>query len=111
MDIEDCFEEWDEDEDDDDLAELLEDNMRAVNTTEAEDSEEEDDESDSEDDGSTLKCSKCKKWYHLKAWLQKHENSCSGKEPTKKCKVKLSEHQNKTRKVLSSLGFDDLFYI
>ena len=53
MDIEDIFEEWDEDEDDDDLAELLEDNMRAVNTTETEDSEDED-ESESEDDGSTF---------------------------------------------------------
>ena len=56
MDIEDFFEEWDED----DLAELLEDNERAVNTLEAEDSEDED-ESESEDDGSTFKCSKCKK--------------------------------------------------
>ena len=56
-----------------------------------------------------LKCSKCKKRYHLKAWLQKHKNSCSGKEPTRKCKAKLSEHQRKTRKVLSSLGFDDFF--
>ena len=108
MDIEDFFEEWDEDKDDNDLAELLEDNVRAVNTIEAEDSEDED-ESESEDYGSTFKCSKCKKRYHLKAWLQKHENSCSGKEPTKKCKVKLSEHQKKTRKVLSSLGFDDFF--
>ena len=43
MDIEDFFEEWDED----DLAELLEDNERAVNTLEAEDSEDED-ESESE---------------------------------------------------------------
>ena len=108
MDIEDFFEEWDEDKDDNDLAELLEDNVGAVNTIEAEDSEDKD-ESESEDDGSTFKCSKCKKRYHLKAWLQKHENSCSGKEPAKKCKVKLSEHQKKTRKVLSSLGFDDFF--
>ena len=108
MEIEDFFEEWDEDKDDNDLAELLEDNVRAVNTIEAEDSEDED-ESESEDDGSTFKCSKCKKRYHLKAWLQKHENSCSGKEPTKKYKFKLSEHQKKTRKVLSSLGFDDFF--
>ena len=108
MNIEDIFEEWDEDEDDDDLAELLQDNVRVVNTTEAEDSQDED-ESESEDDGSTFKCSKCKKRYRLKVWLQKHENSCSGKEPTKKCKVKLSEHQTKTGKVLSSLGFDDFF--
>ena len=64
MDIEDFFEEWDEDKDDNDLAELLEDNVRAVNTIEAEDSEDED-ESESEDDGSTFKCSKCKKRYHL----------------------------------------------
>ena len=83
------------------MAELLEDNVRAVNTTEEEDSEDKD-ESESEDDDSTFKCSKCKKQYHLKVWMQKHENSCSGKEPTKKCKVKLSEHQKKTRKVLSS---------
>ena len=104
MDVEDFFEEWDED----DLAELLEDNERAVNTKEAEDSEE-DEVSESEDDCNTFKCSKCKKRYYLKAWLQKHENSCSGKEPTRKCKAKLSEHQQKTRKVLSSLGFDDFF--
>ena len=104
MDIEDFFEEWDED----DLAELLEDNERAVNTLEAEDIEDED-ESESEDDGSTFKCSKCKKRYHLKAWLKKHENACSGKEPTRKCKAKLSEHQKKTRKVLSALGFDAFF--
>ena len=108
MDIEDIFEKWDEDEDEDDLAVLLEDNETAVNTIEAEDSEDED-ESESEDDGSTFKCSKCKKRYHLNVWLQKHENSCSGKEPTKKYKVKFSEHQKKTRKVLSSLGFDDFF--
>ena len=44
------FEEWDED----DLAELVEDNERAVNTVKAEDSEDED-ESESEDDGSTFK--------------------------------------------------------
>ena len=107
MDIEDFFEAWDEDKDDDDLAELLEDNVRAVNTIQAEDSEDEY-ESDSEDDGNAMfKCSKCEKRYHLKAWLQKYENSCSDKEPTKKYKVKLSEHQKKTRKVLSSLGFDD----
>lgn len=93
MDIEDFFEEWDED----DLAELLEDNERAVNTLEAEDSEDED-ESESEDDGSTFKCSKCKKRYHLKAWLKKHENACSGKEPTRKCKAKLSEHRRKPEK-------------
>lgn len=104
MDVEDFFEEWDED----DLAELLEDNERAVNTKEAEASEE-DEVSESEDDCNTFKCSKCKKRYYLKAWLQKHENSCSGKEPTRKCKAKLSEHQQKTRKVLSSLGFDDFF--
>lgn len=90
------------------MAELLEDNVRAVNTIEAEGSEDEY-ESDSEDDGNTFKCSKCKKRYHLKAWLQKHENSCSGKEYTKKCKVKLSEHQKESRKVLSPLCFDDFF--
>ena len=45
----------------------------------------------------------------MKAWLKKHENSCSGKVPTKKYQAKLSEHQKKTRKVLSSLGFDDFF--
>ena len=56
MDTEDFFEEWDGDEDD--LAELLEDNGRAVNTIEAEDSEDED-ESRNEDNGSTFKCSKC----------------------------------------------------
>ena len=55
MDIEDFFEEWDED----DLAELLEDNERAVNTLEAEDSEDED-ESESEDDGSTLNAASAK---------------------------------------------------
>ena len=60
MDIEDYFEAWDEDKDDNDLAELLEDNVRAVNTIEAEGSEDEY-ESDSEDDGNTFKCSKCKK--------------------------------------------------
>ena len=32
MDIEDFFEAWDEDKDDDDLAELFEDNVKAVNT-------------------------------------------------------------------------------
>ena len=104
MDVEDFFEEWDED----DLAELLEDNERAVNTIEAEDSDE-DEVSESEDDCNTFKCGKCKKRYYLKAWLEKHENSCSGKEPTRKRKAKLSEHQKKTRKVLSSLGFDDFF--
>ena len=79
-----------------------------MNAVEAEGSEDED-ESESEDEGSTFKCSKCKKRYHLKAWLQKHENSYSGKEPTRKFKAKLSERQKKTRKVLSSLGFDDFF--
>ena len=82
MDIEDIFEEWDGDKDDNDLAELLEDNVRAVNTPEAEDSEDE----GQSDHGSTFKCSKCKKRNHLKVWLQKHKNSCSGKEPTKNAK-------------------------
>ena len=50
MDIEDFFEEWNED----DLAELLEDNERAVNMVQAEDREDED-ESESEDDGNTFK--------------------------------------------------------
>ena len=69
MDIEDFFEEWDEDEDD--LAELLEDNGRAVTMIGTEDREDEN-ESRSEDDGTTFKCSRCKKWYHLKARLQTH---------------------------------------
>ena len=61
--------------------------------------------SEGEDDGSTLNAAKSSESVVPK----KHANSCSGKEPTKKCKSKLSEHQKKTRKVLSSLGFDDFF--
>ena len=41
MDIEYFFEEWDKDKDENYLAELLEDNVRVVNTIEAEDSEDE----------------------------------------------------------------------
>ena len=41
MDIEYFFEEWDKDKDENDLTELLEDNVRVVNTIEAEDSEDE----------------------------------------------------------------------
>lgn len=41
MDIEYFFEEWDKDKDDNDLTELLEENVRVVNTIEAEDSEDE----------------------------------------------------------------------
>lgn len=41
MDIEYFFQEWDKDKEDNDLAELLEDNVRVMNTIEAEDSEDE----------------------------------------------------------------------
>ena len=56
-----------------------------------------------------IKCSKCKKPYHLRAWLKKHEGSCRGKRPKNRGKARLSEHQEKTRTVLSSLGCEEFF--
>ena len=67
-----------------------------------------DTESDSCDEGNVvIKCSKCNKPYHLRAWLKKHEESCEGKRPKIRGKARLSEHQEKTRTVLSSLGFEE----
>ena len=56
-----------------------------------------------------IKCSKCKRPYHLRAWLKKHEGSCQGKRPKNRGKTWLSEHQEKTRTVLSSLGCEEFF--
>ena len=59
-------------------------------------------ESDSGNEGNVvIKCSKCKKPYHLRA--------CQGKRPKNRGKAGLSEHQEKTRMVLSSLGCEEFF--
>ena len=87
MDIEYFFQEWDKDKEDNDLAELLEDNVRVVNTIEAEDSEDE----------SGIKTVK------MKAWLRKHENSCSGKEPTKTAKSNCLNTRRKPEKFFLAL--------
>ena len=57
-------------------------------------------ESDSGNEGNVvIKCSRCKKPYHLRA--------CQGKRPKNRGEPRLSEHQKKTRTVLSSLGFEE----
>ena len=48
-----------------------------------------------------IKCSRCKKPYHLRAY--------QGKRPKNRGKAWLSEHQEKTRTVLSSLGCEEFF--
>ena len=48
-----------------------------------------------------IKCSRCKKPYHLRAY--------QGKRPKNRGKAWLSEHQEKTRMVLSSLGCEEFF--
>ena len=59
-------------------------------------------ESDSGNEGNVvIKCSRCKKPYHLRA--------CQGKRPKNWGKAWLSEHQEKTRTVLSSLGCEEFF--
>ena len=59
-------------------------------------------ESDSGNEGNVvIKCSRCKKPYHLRA--------CQGKRPKNRGKAWLSEHQEKTRTVLSSLGCEEFF--
>ena len=59
-------------------------------------------ESDSGNEGNVvIKCSRCKKLYHLRA--------CQGKRPKNRGKAWLSEHQEKTRTVLSSLGCEEFF--
>ena len=66
-----------------------------------------DSESDSGNEGNVvIKCSKCK---NLRAWLKKHEESCQRKRPKNSGKAWLSEHQQKTGTVLSSLGCEEFF--
>ena len=48
-----------------------------------------------------IKCSRCIKPYHLRV--------CQGKRPKNRGKAWLSEHQEKTRTVLSSLGCEEFF--
>ena len=106
MEVEESFEEWEEDDWAEFIEEAEEDGEIAVQ------SEEDciDSESDSGDEGNVvIKCSKCKKPYHLTAWLKKHEESCHGKRPKNRGKSRLSEHQEKTRTVLSSLGCEEFF--
>ena len=106
MEVEEFFEEWEEDDWAEFIEEAEEDGEIAVQ------SEEDciDSESDSGDEGNVvIKCSKCKKPYHLRAWLKKHEESCQGKRPKNRGKPRLSEHQKKTRTVLSSLGCEEFF--
>ena len=106
MEVEEFFEEWEEDDWAEFIEEAEEDGEIAVQ------SEEDciDSESDSGDEGNVvIKCSKCKKRYHLRAWLKKHEESCQGKRPKNRGKPRLSEHQKKTRTVLSSLGCEEFF--
>ena len=106
MEVEEFFEEWEDDEWAEFIEEAEEDGEIAVQ------SEEDciDSESDSGDEGNVvIKCSKCKKPYHLSAWLKKHEESCQGKRPKNRGKPRLSEHQKKTRTVLSSLGCEEFF--
>ena len=56
-----------------------------------------------------IKCSKCKKPYHLRAWLKNLKESCKERGLKKRGKARLSEHQEKTRTVLSSLGCEEFF--
>ena len=106
MEVEEFFEEWEEDNWAEFIEEAEEDGEIAFQ------SEEDciDSESDSGDEGNVIiKCSKCKKPYHLRAWLKKHEESCQGKRPEIRGKARVSEHQEKTRTVLSSLGCEEFF--
>ena len=106
MEVEEFFEEWEEEDWAEFIEEAEEDGEIAVQ------SEEDciDSESDSGDEGNVvIKCSKCKKPYHLRAWLKNHKESCQGKRPKKREKARLSEHQEKTRTVLSSLGCVEFF--
>ena len=102
MEVEEFFDEWEEDDWAEFIEEAEEDGEIAVQ------SEEDciDSESDSGDEGNVvIKCSKCKKPYHLRAWLKKHEESCQGKRPKNRGKPRLSEHQKKTRTVLAGTVF------
>ena len=67
--VEEFFEEWEDDDWAEFIEEAEEDGEIAVQ------SEEDciDSESDSGDEGNVvIKCRKCKKPYHLRAWLKKH---------------------------------------
>ena len=71
-----------------------------------------DNSSDCEDDDQALKCCKCKKVYHTRGWLKKHEDSCSGPSETTKKQArspKMSAHQKKIRAILTDLGFEEYF--
>ena len=73
MEVEEFFEEWEEDDWAEFIEEAEEDGEIAVQ------SEEDciDSESDSGDEGNVvIKCSKCKKPYHLRAWLKNLKESC-----------------------------------
>ena len=94
MEVEEFFDEWEEDDWAEFIEEAEEDGEIAVQ------SEEDciDSESDSGDEGNVvIKCSKCKKPYHLRAWLKKHKESCQGKRPKNRGKPRLSEHQKKNQ--------------
>ena len=106
MEVEEFFEEWEEEDWAEFIEEAEEDGEIAVQ------SEEDciDSESDSGDEGNVvIKCSKCKKPYHLRAWLKNLKESCKERGLKKRGKARLSEHQEKTRTVLSSLGCEEFF--
>ena len=58
-----------------------------------------DSSSDCEDDNHiSFKCCKCKKVYHTRGWLRKHEESCSGPSETTKSRQKVLKCQRIKRK-------------
>ena len=112
MEIEDLFEEW-EDVDFEGIESFIIEENGADEVDEEEIEEISDNSSNCEDDEQvSFKWCKCKKVYHTRGWLKKHEDSCSGPNETRKKQArspKMSAHQKKIRAILTDLGFEEYF--
>lgn len=110
MDVQDVFEEWDDSEvmDMEEIESVMNDGEERSESSEGESTDSAD--KDDNDEGK-LCCKKCKKQYRSKSWFLKHESKCDGSTKVKTCanNKKMSQHQIKTREVLSGLGVDDYF--
>jgi hypothetical protein len=104
MDVQDVFEEWDDSEvmDMEEIESVMNDGEERSESSEGESTDLAD--VDDNDEGK-LHCK------NAKSWFLKHKSKCDGSTKVKTCanNKKMSQHQIKTREVLSGLGVDDYF--
>lgn len=116
MEVEDVFDEWDGNEmmDMEEIESSVghrEENI-SKKCEKGQDSEGETGDSADEynDEGNhLLRCKKCRKIYRSKSWFLKHQSSCDGTSKTAKNHRRGSQHQIRTRELLTGLAVDEYF--